>query len=49
MGTNQLMSFVSAILAKLASLPIVTIAGRGRRITQAIDFDTIYKIHVEYH
>ena len=37
MGTKPIMSYVSAILAKLASLPIVTIAGRGRRITQAID------------
>ena len=37
MGTKPIMLYVSAILAKLASLPIVTIAGRGRRITQAID------------
>jgi len=37
MGTKPIMSYVSAILGKLASLPIVTIAGRGRRITQAID------------
>jgi len=36
-GTKPIMSYVSAILGKLASLPIVTIAGRGRRITQAID------------
>ena len=37
MGTKPIMSYVSAILGKLASLPIVTIAGRGKRITQAID------------
>jgi len=37
MGTEPIMSYVSAILGKLASLPIVTIAGRGRRITRAID------------
>jgi len=37
MGTKPIMSYVSAILGKLAALPIVTIAGRGRRITQAID------------
>jgi len=37
MGTKPIMLYVSAILGKLASLPIVTIAGRGRRITQAID------------
>jgi len=37
MGTKPIMLYVSAILAKLASLPTVTIAGRGRRITQAID------------
>ena len=37
MGTKPIMLYVSAILGKLASLPIVTIAGSGRRITQAID------------
>jgi len=37
MGTKPIMLYVSAILGKLASLPVVTIAGRGRRITQAID------------
>jgi len=37
MGTKPIMLYVSAILGKLASLPTVTIAGRGRRITQAID------------
>ena len=37
MGAKPIMSYVSAILGKLASLPIVTIAGRGKRITQAID------------
>jgi len=37
MGTKPIMLYVSAILGKLASLPIVTIAGRGKRITQAID------------
>ena len=31
------MVYVTATLGKLASLPIVTIAGRGKRITQAID------------
>ena len=37
MGAKPIMLYVSAILGKLASLPIVTIAGRGKRITQAID------------
>jgi len=36
-GTKPIMSYVTATLAQLASLPIVTIAGRGKRITQAID------------
>ena len=31
------MSYVTATLTQLASLPIVTIIARGRRITQAID------------
>ena len=37
MGGKPIMSYVTATLAQLASLPIVTIAGRGKRITQAID------------
>ena len=36
-GTKPIMSYVTATLAQLASLPIVTITGRGKRITQAID------------
>jgi len=36
-GTKPIMSYVTATLAQLASLPIVIIAGRGKRITQAID------------
>jgi len=36
-GIKPIMSYVTATLAQLASLPIVTIAGRGKRITQAID------------
>ena len=36
-GTKPIMSYVTATLTQLASLPIVTIAGRGKRITQAID------------
>ena len=37
MGGKPIMVYVTATLGKLASLPIVTIAGRGKRITQAID------------
>jgi len=37
MGGKPIMLYVTATLGKLASLPIVTIAGRGKRITQAID------------
>ena len=37
MGGKPIMSYVTATLTQLASLPIVTIAGRGKRITQAID------------
>jgi len=37
MGGKTIMSYVTATLTQLASLPIVTIAGRGKRITQAID------------
>ena len=37
MGVKPIMLYVTATLGKLASLPIVTIAGRGKRITQAID------------
>jgi len=36
-GTKPIMSYVTATLTQLASLPIVTITGRGKRITQAID------------
>ena len=36
-GTKPIMSYMTATLTQLASLPIVTIAGRGKRITQAID------------
>ena len=36
-GTKPIMSYVTATLTQLASLQIVTIAGRGKRITQAID------------
>jgi len=37
MGGKPIMSYVTATLTQLASLQIVTIAGRGKRITQAID------------
>jgi len=37
MGGKTIMSYVTATLTQLASLPIVTIAGSGKRITQAID------------
>jgi DNA-binding protein len=37
MGGKPIMSYVTATLTQLASLPSVTIAGRGKRITQAID------------
>ena len=37
MGGKPIMSYVTATLTQLASLPIVTITGRGKRITQAID------------
>jgi len=37
MGGKPIMLYVTATLGKLASLPIVIIAGRGKRITQAID------------
>ena len=36
-GIKPIMSYVTATLTQLASLPIVTITGRGKRITQAID------------
>ena len=36
-GTKPIMSYVTATLTQLASLPVVTITGRGKRITQAID------------
>ena len=36
-GTKPIMSYVTATLTQLASLPIVTIVARGKRITQAID------------
>ena len=37
MGGKPIMSYVTATLTQLASLPVVTIEGRGKRITQAID------------
>ena len=36
-GTKPIMSYVTATLTQLASLSIVTIVARGKRITQAID------------
>ena len=36
-GTKPIMSYVTATLTQLASLPIVTIVARGKRITNAID------------
>ena len=36
-GSKPIMSYVTATLTQLASLPMVTISARGRRITQAID------------
>ena len=36
-GTKPIMSYVTATLTQLASLSIVTIIARGKRITQAID------------
>ena len=36
-GTKPIMSYVTATLTQLASLQIVTIIARGKRITQAID------------
>ena len=36
-GTKPIMSYVTATLTQLASLPIVTVVARGKRITQAID------------
>ena len=37
MGTKPIMSYVTATLTQLASLPVVTLIARGKRITQAID------------
>ena len=36
-GTKPIMSYVTATLTQVASLPIVTLVARGKRITQAID------------
>ena len=36
-GTKPIMSYVTATLTQLASLSIVTLVARGKRITQAID------------
>ena len=36
-GSKPIMSYVTATLTQLASLPMVTISARGKRITQAID------------
>ena len=36
-GTKPIMSYVTATLTQLASLQIVTLIARGKRITQAID------------
>ena len=36
-GTKPIMTYVTATLTQLASLPMVTISARGKRITQAID------------
>ena len=36
-GTKPIMSYVTATLTRLASLSIVTVVARGKRITQAID------------
>ncbi len=36
-GTKPIMSYVTATLTQLASLPVVTLVARGKRITQAID------------
>ena len=36
-GTKTIMNYVTATLTQLASVPVVTIIARGKRITQAID------------
>ena len=36
-GTKPIMSYVTATLTQLASLPVITLVARGKRITQAID------------
>jgi len=36
-GTKTIMDYVTATLTQLASVPVVTIIARGKRITQAID------------
>ena len=36
-GTKTIMNYVTATLTQLASVPVVTIVARGKRITQAID------------
>ena len=36
-GSKPIMTYVTATLTQLASLPMVTITARGKRITQAID------------
>ena len=36
-GSKTIMNYVTATLTQLASVPVVTIVARGKRITQAID------------
>ena len=36
-GSKPIMTYVTATLTQLASLPMVTLTARGKRITQAID------------
>ena len=36
-GTKPIMSYVTATLTQLGSLPVITLVARGKRITQAID------------
>ena len=36
-GSKPIMAYVTATLTQLASLPMVTVSARGKRITQAID------------
>ena len=37
LGSKPIMTYVTATLTQLASLPMVTLTARGKRITQAID------------